>query len=181
MSNDDKARVLLRLPANLYQLVKAKAAELNTSINSVLTQAIERGLSTGDLQGSQPLIISMAKQQFGEAFLGLLLYGSRARGDAYETSDTDLLLVVDKSVRIERGLYRSWDTVLPSDISLTISNLPPSADDAGSLWFECALDAKVLHDPTGVIRRRLDEIKERIVSGAVIRRTTHGQGYWIAT
>lgn len=181
MPTDDKTRVLLRLPSTLHQLVKTKAAELNTSVNSVLIQAIERGLSTGDLQGSQPQIISSAERQFGEAFLGLLLYGSRARGDAYETSDTDILLVVDPSVRIERELYRSWDTILPSDISLNISNLPSSARDAGSLWFECALDAKVLHDPTGIIRRRLEEIKEMIVSGAVIRRTTHGQGYWIAT
>ena len=62
-----------------------------------------------------------------------------------------------------------------------ISNLPSSPRDAGSLWLECALDAKILHDPTGIIRRRLEEIKEMIVSGAVIRRTTHGQGYWIAT
>jgi hypothetical protein len=75
MPTDDNTRVLLRLPLALHQLVKAKAAELKTSVNSVLIQAIERGLLTGDIQGSLTQIISIAERQFGEAFLGLLLYG----------------------------------------------------------------------------------------------------------
>lgn len=180
MSSKAPVRVLLRLPATLHRLVKGRAQQINASLNTVMVQAIEKGLREPGLGELEPRIISMAKAQFGKTFVGLLLYGSRARGDAYETSDTDLLLVVDSSVRIERSLYRSWDTVLPEGISLNISHLPLAATDAGSLWLECALDARILHDPTGVLRRRLDEIKERIVSGAFVRRTTHGQGYWIA-
>lgn len=177
----DQVRILLRLPAALHQRVKSKARELNTSVNSVLVQAIENGISSSGLEGNETRIIEKAKSQFGSAFVGLLLYGSKARGDAYDTSDTDLLLVVDQSVRIERDLYRTWDVALPTEISINISHLPPTARDAGSLWLECALDARILFDPTGAIRKRLDEIKELILSGAFVRRTTHGQGYWIAT
>lgn len=150
-------------------------------MNSVLVQAIQDGLSSGGIEGSESRIIEMAKSQFGSSFVGLLLYGSKARGDAYDTSDTDILLVVDQSVRIERELYRQWDSTLPTDISINISHLPSTAREAGSLWFECALDGRILFDQTGILRKRLDEIKELILSGAFVRRTTHGQGYWIAT
>jgi len=180
MSSKEQARILLRLPAALHHLVQAKAQMLNASVNSVLVQAIEHGLSIGNVEKVEPLIIKMAGEQFGQAFIGLLMYGSRARGDAYESSDTDLLLVVDRTVRIERDLYRPWDAALPDDISLNISSLPESAEGAGSLWLECALDAKILYDPKGVLRRKLEEIKDLIVSGAFVRRTTHGQGYWIS-
>ena len=176
----EQVRILLRLPTALHLRVQGKAQLLRASMNSVLVQAIEQGLSVGNAEKTNPLIIKMACEQFGGAFIGLLMYGSRARGDAYEGSDTDLLLVVDHTVRIERDLYRLWDAKLPEDISLTISCVPKRAENAGSLWLECALDAKILYDPKGVLRKRLAEIKELIVSGAFTRRTTHGQGYWIA-
>jgi predicted nucleotidyltransferase len=181
MSAKNQTRILLRLPSALHKRAKARASETGESLNSVFVQAIENGLSNGQLETLTPSIIKYANSQFGEAFLGLLLYGSRARGDAYESSDTDLLLVVNGSVRITRELYHSWDAILQDGISLNIAALPATAREAGSLWFECALDAKIVFDPTGILRRRLDEIKEMIVSGAVVRRTTHGQGYWIAT
>jgi hypothetical protein len=177
----DTVRILLRLPAALHQRIKARADELRLSLNSTMVHVLEQGLAASGIEQLEPLIVSMAKSQFGDAFVGLLLYGSRARGDAYETSDTDLLLVVAPTVRIERETYRAWDAALPDGVSLNIAHVPSAPCDAGSLWLECALDARILHDPTGVLRRRLEEIRELIVSGAFVRRTTHGQGYWIAT
>lgn len=176
---EQTTRLLLRLPTELHQRAKAQALRRKLSLNSVLVEAIKRGLASGEVEELAPHIIKMAQAQFGAALLGLMLYGSRARGDAYQSSDTDLLLVLDGSIRIERELYRYWDDKLPSSVSLVIADLPQRASDAGSLWLECALDAKIIYDPTGVVRRRLSEIKERILSGAVVRRTTHGQGYWI--
>jgi predicted nucleotidyltransferase len=173
-------RILLRLPPALHQRAKERASELNTSLNSALVRAIERGLSGIPAEQFENTIITKATHQFGSAFVGLLLYGSRARGDAYDTSDTDLMLVVDQSVKIERSLYRDWDAALPEDTSLMIAHIPVTARDAGSLWLECALDARILYDPTGTLRMRLEEIKELILSGVFVRRTTHGQGYWIS-
>ncbi|MFN4896824.1 MAG: toxin-antitoxin system HicB family antitoxin [Pseudomonadota bacterium] len=175
----ESSRILLRLPPELHQRAKERARELNVSLNSTLIRAIERGLSHAPAEQVEHTIITKATRQFGQAFIGLLLYGSRARGDAYDSSDTDLMVVVDHSVKIERRLYQTWDTLLPDYASLTIAHIPTTARDAGSLWLECALDARIIYDPTGALRRRLDEIRELILSGVFVRRTTHGQGYWI--
>jgi hypothetical protein len=104
----DRIRSLLRLPAALHQRIKARADELRLSPNSTMVHVLERGLTSSGVEQLEPLIVSMAKSQFGDAFIGLLLYGSRARGDVYETSDTDLLLVVAPTVRIERETYHAW-------------------------------------------------------------------------
>lgn len=177
---DDIARILLRLPTSLHRSVKGRAAQTGVSVNAVLVQAIEDGLSMGPEHQWVPVILETAKAQLGEKFLGLLLYGSKARGDAYKQSDTDLLLVVEPSVHIERSLYREWDKRLPENLSLNIAHLPKRASEAGSLWLECALDAKILHDPSGRLRTRLSEIRDLILSGSFVRKTTHGQGYWLA-
>ena len=179
MAYKEVTRLLLRLPSDLYQRIKARAEQSDASINSVIIQAIEQGLLAGKTDLIQSLIIQKAKSQFGTDFIGLLIYGSRARGDSYDTSDTDLLLVVSDAVRIKRDLYRAWDEILPDGISLNIAHIPVADSNVGSLWLECALDARIIYDPSGAIRRRLEEIKSLILSGTYIRRTTHGQGYWI--
>jgi predicted nucleotidyltransferase len=179
MARKDAARLLLRLPTDLYRRVKVRAEQSGDSINSVIVQTIEQGLLAGKTELMQSLVVHKAQAQFGEDFVGLLIYGSRARGDSYDTSDTDLLLVVSDKLQIKRELYRAWDTILPNDVSLNIAHMPSADSDIGSLWLECALDARIIYDPSDSIRRRLEEIRSLILSGAYIRKTTHGQGYWI--
>jgi hypothetical protein len=97
----------------------------------------------------------------------------------HDTSDIDLLIVVDASVTIDRTLYRLWDERAPDDVSLQIAHLPTNTADAGSLWLECALDAKIVHDPTNRIADFITQAREYITSGKVMRKTTHGQGFWV--
>jgi predicted nucleotidyltransferase len=179
MKPKDATRLLLRLPPDLYRRVKARAEQSDESINSVLVQAIEHGLLACKMELVQSLIIRKARAQLGQDFVGLLIYGSRARGDFYDTSDADLLLVVSDKIQIKRELYRAWDQILPDEVSLNIAHMPVADSNIGSLWLECALDARIIYDPSGVIRRRLEEIRGLILSGAYVRKTTHGQGYWI--
>ena len=125
-------------------------------------------------------IIDVAQGEFSDNFIGLLLFGSQARGDAHDTSDTDLLLVVSGAVKIDRSLYRLWDARLPENISIQIAHLPSVPREAGSLWLECAMDARILYDPSGRIANFLEQAKQYITSGNVVRCTTHGQGFWVA-
>jgi hypothetical protein len=174
-----QSRILLRLPKSLHDEVKARASAAGLSVNALLERLIAQGLSApveSDVTGA---IVQRAQREYGKNCIGLLLFGSQARGDTHDASDTDLLLVVGHEVRIERSLYRLWDTLLPETISLHIAHLPKEANDAGSLWLECALDARILFDPTGAIKNSLARIREFITSGEVVRRVTHGQGYWV--
>jgi hypothetical protein len=174
-----KRRILLRIPSQLHDAVKARAESAQISMNALLEHLIARGLQAGhdDFTGSE--ILDLAKREFGAKFLGLLLFGSRARGDVHDTSDTDILMVVDDSIVIDRALYRSWDQRMPNTVSLQIAHLPSAPREAGSLWLECALDSRILHDPTGRIAEFLQQAREYITSGHVVRRITHGQGFWV--
>ena len=173
------SKILLRLPKALHDAVKARAASAKLSVNSLLERYIAQGVADPVPQDLFSRVIEDARREFAGGFVGLLLFGSQARGDVHDTSDTDLLLVVSEDVRIERSMYRAWDERLPEGVSLHISRLPPHAEDAGSLWLECALDARILYDPSGRIAEFLSAAKRYITSGKVARRVTHGQGFWI--
>ena len=177
--HEKESRILLRLTKPLHDAVKARAAREGLSVNSLLGRIISQGIAHPLADGITESIIQRARHEYGNQVIGLLLFGSQARGDQHERSDTDLLLVVSEELRIERSMYRAWDALLPECISLHIGHLPHTPSDAGSLWLECALDARILFDPTGAIKNTLSAVRDFITSGAVVRRVTHGQGYWV--
>jgi len=70
----------------------------------------------------------------------LVLFGSRARGEARPSSDLDLLLIVAAALTPEReralrSRARAWLTpVLPVDLDLLITDAVTAAHWAGSRW-----------------------------------------------
>lgn len=172
-------RILLRLSPNLHEQAKERARAARVSLNTFLERCVAQGLADSVPEDAVGVIIQAAQKAYGGGFLGLLLFGSQARGDVHDASDTDLLLVVRDTIRIERAMYRTWDALLPEGISLHIAHVPSDLSNPGSLWLECALDARILFDPAGLLGKTLHTVKELILSGAFTRRTTHGQGYWV--
>jgi hypothetical protein len=152
---------------------------VGVSINSLLERLISQGISNPLASTISESIVRRARDEYGEKFIGLLLFGSQARGDYHDTSDTDLLLVVSEELRIRRSMYRGWDNFLPEGISLHLGHLPKIPSEAGSLWLECSLDAMILFGPTGAIQHTILAVRDFVTSGAVVRRVTHGQGYWV--
>ncbi len=43
--------------------------------------------------------IQCLKERFGSHLIKVILYGSRARGDFYETSDYDLIVILDETTK----------------------------------------------------------------------------------
>lgn len=70
------------------------------------------------------------KDLYGERFRGLLLYGSYARGTAWEGSDVDLLLLLEGPVNVCREILASEPVVWPLslDSCLVLSVMPVDVD-----------------------------------------------------
>jgi predicted nucleotidyltransferase len=68
---------------------------------------------------------------YGKRYRGLALYGSRARGEADEGSDVDLLLLLEGSVEVGREIRRSSGLVssLSLEAGLVLSLVPVSIED----------------------------------------------------
>ncbi|BBL79317.1 hypothetical protein RxyAA322_11710 [Rubrobacter xylanophilus] len=64
---------------------------------------------------------------YGERYRGLVLYGSRARGEADEGSDVDLLLLLEGPVEVGREIRRSSRLVA----SLSIGGRPRAFSGTG--------------------------------------------------
>lgn len=127
--------------------------------------------------------VERAAAVVGGALMGVAVYGSWARGEPMETSDVDVLVVVEPSTPITRGLYRRWDqepvrwegrSVEPHFVHLP----PPGLGPTGT-WAEVALDGIVLLDRDLVLSRRLVEFRSRILDGSMKRKEIHGQPYWV--
>lgn len=135
-------------------------------------------------------VVERASAVLGRDLVGVVGYGSWARGEASDLSDVDVLLVVGADRAITRELYRLWDVepVLWHDreaaeaqtrrVEPHFVHLPPAGEVPSGTWAEAALDGIVLFDPDLVVSRRLVEIRGSIVDGDVVRREVHGQPYW---
>jgi predicted nucleotidyltransferase len=130
-------------------------------------------------------VVARAAERFGHDLVGVLVFGSWARGDEVEESDVDLLVVLDPGVAIVRSLYRAWDATKPEltwdgrRLEVHFVRLPPPGETPTGLWAEAALDGLVLFDQGFELSRRLVEIRGRIAAGVVRRRRVHGQSYWV--
>lgn len=122
-----------------------------------------------------------------EDLVGLILFGSAARGDATEDSDIDLLLVMRSGVKITRALYRLWDESFrepagardDSRASPHFVILPGSVREAGGLWYEAAIDGIALWECDRRVSRFLGSVREAMGQGRIQRRMLHGSPYWI--
>lgn len=122
---------------------------------------------------------------FGMAVDGVVLFGSVARGEAMDTSDADVLIVLRPGSRIVRGLYSRWDAIDGGKAEIEgfpvnplFAVRPMEGEDVGSLWYEVARDGVVLWERGTVVRRTLVRLRQQILDGVVERRGEGSQAYW---
>ena len=130
-----------------------------------------------------PIPMAEIQHLVGAPLLGVLLFGSTARGETRDSSDVDLMIVVDAQLPLTRSLYAGWDQSLDKTGSSRLSphfvHLPGSAEEAGSLWLEAAVDGIVLFDREGAIARLLRAIRRSMAEGKVQRKSAYGHPYWV--
>lgn len=174
-------RFVLRLSPGLHGALRAAAGAAGVSLNEYCARKL--AAPEGSLAGLLPAgaVVQRAAELLGADLVGVVVFGSWARGEASPTSDVDTLIVVRPELALSRQLYRAWDAS-PLDwdghtLEPHIVHLPdPSA--IGTVWAEAAVDGIVLFEQDLAVSRRLAAVRREIVAGRLVRRIIHGQPYW---
>jgi hypothetical protein len=111
-------------------------------------------------------VITALKHSLGDNLVAVVVFGSRARGEACETSDWDLLLIARHLPEkvFQRHLWlksllpvdwRGQATIIAKTPEEFTASLPP-------LFLDIALDGIVLYDPSGYLVEKLTQLQRLI-------------------
>jgi len=118
----------------------------------------------------------------------VLLFGSRARGESGERSDTDLLVLHDgcgtqDGVLRRRRLYKLLRDLVGGRVDLTVVDMELSSflrpREIGSLLLNIYWDAIVLYDSTGSVEAFLRSVRSRLSASGLTRVRTGRTYRWV--
>jgi predicted nucleotidyltransferase len=124
--------------------------------------------------------LRLAAEVADQGLIGVVLFGSAARGEAGLASDIDLLIVIDDPIDLNRSLYNRWDEQCRDPaVNPHFVHLPAHVLDGGSLWFEVAIDGIVLYERGLRVSLYLRRIRQAIAEGLSERHVVYGHEYWV--
>lgn len=172
---------MLRIDPVLHGVLRDDATAAGLSLNDWCGRTLAAP-GAGGVDAALGVVLSL-RSRLGSDLVGVVVYGSFARGALATGSDVDLLVVLRADVPITRSLYRDWEGALPAwngrEIDLHFVHLPTPTDQVPGSWAEAAVCGIMLYDRDLAVSRRLIGIRERIAAGALVRRMSQGQPYWI--
>ena len=124
------------------------------------------------------------KEAFGEAYVGLLLFGSYARGEASDGSDVDVLVVMRglKGLKVRGDVYGILAKHVGRPLTLIDVDLADiSRDDleVTPLLLNALYDGVIVYDRFGVLERLKLKTIELIRKANLVRyRTPDGKYGW---
>lgn len=111
-------------------------------------------------------VVSELRERLGEDLRTAVLFGSQARGEAWESSDWDVLVVargLPKKI-LERAIFLKL--ILPDswrgEVSLLAKTPEEFAAGLPEVYLDIALDGVVLYDTDGYMARRLEYLRALI-------------------
>jgi predicted nucleotidyltransferase len=124
-------------------------------------------------------VVEALHRGLGERLIAVVLFGSRARGDAHEGSDWDVLVIAEglPSRPLERQALLK--ALLPDDLRAAVSILAKVPEEfearVPSLYLDIATDGRILYDPSGYAAAHLSSLQRTIARAGLYReRTEHG-------
>jgi hypothetical protein len=178
-STSPSGKFVLRLPPGLHESLRAAAGRSGLSLNEYCVRVL--AAPGPDPTGPGATVATRAAETFGPDLVGVIVYGSWARGEATAASDVDALVVLDPTRAITRALYRDWDQVglthMGHPIEVHFVSLPEGGT-VGGVWLEAALDGIVVLDTEARLARLLGTVRRAMATGAVVLRHAHGHRYW---
>jgi predicted nucleotidyltransferase len=175
-------RFLLRLPPEVHATLHGAAKAAGLSLNEYCVRKLAS--PSPPLAEAEALAaVQAAARVGGEQLVGVVAFGSWARGEAGPESDIDLLVVVDDGLALNRELYRRWDGEPLAwnghPVEPHFVHLPPAERRLLGVWAEAALDGLVLFERGLAVSRPLARVRREIARGRIQRREVHGQPYWV--
>lgn len=89
-------------------------------------------LTTPEVAAALDRFRELVRSRFGDRLREMTVFGSRARGDAHEDSDVDLLVVVDQLSESERGevFDLAWSAAMAGEEYVVLAPIPYSTERA---------------------------------------------------
>jgi predicted nucleotidyltransferase len=163
-------------------MAKERVAERGVPINDHCARKLKSPGEPFALPAAA-LAFQRACDMFGSELIGVVLYGSLARGEETDSSDIDLLIVVGREVKLSRQVYRIWDES-PIEwngrmVEPRFVHFPPPEETVAGWWGDVAIDGIVLFEAAFKLSMRLARIRRDIADGRIRRYESHGQSYWV--
>lgn len=174
-------RFVLRLPPSLHAQLRSEAKDVGISLNELCVKKL--GAVPLDVPDAISDLVARAKEAFGKNLHGVIVYESWARGDATVSSDIDVMVALDPRVPLNMQLYEAWGEqewrVDTHVLDVHFAHIPDGEELPSGLWAEIALDGRVVYESELVVTRTLATVRRRIAAGDLVRRSSHGQPYWM--
>lgn len=126
--------------------------------------------------------VAALRQGLGERLVAVVLFGSRARGDASPESDWDLLILAEGLPEdpFDRQLFvgRFLPSKLPAAISVVAKSPREFEARLTSLYLDITLDGQILYDPRGYAADRLAALKRLLAEAGLYRERTEAGDLW---
>lgn len=126
--------------------------------------------------------ITALQAGLGDRLIAVVLFGSRARGEASAESDWDMLLIAEglPPTPFERHLFLK--RLLPHGCRGAVSFLAKTPEEfeshLASIYLDIALDGQILYNSYGYARRRLAVIRSLIERAGLYRERTVAGDVW---
>jgi predicted nucleotidyltransferase len=127
-------------------------------------------------------VVDCYRKYLGESLVSMVLFGSRARGEATEASDYDLFIIAKglptKPFRRKLFIRRPLEGQFEGKLCI-IAKTPEEVTSAfPSLFLDLSLDGMILYDRDEFFEDLQKKIKKIIGQAGLRRRKDGGEYYW---
>jgi predicted nucleotidyltransferase len=127
-------------------------------------------------------VVEALQMGLGERLRAVVLFGSRARGDARPESDWDFLVIAEGLPERAFDRHLLIKQRLPSMCRGAVSILARTPEEferrLPSLYLDIALDGQIAYDPHGYARERLAAIRQIIEEAGLYRVRSPAGDLW---